>query len=301
MMKKFIKILAFSIFVTFLLMIFTGCGNKIEVQVDFDAIIEANKTETILETFDSFRVDVKDADRELYYYADDRFVYTRAEDYMDYDGYQVDAYGEIVTDTFCAGYEKENFYSIVYAGMDIDNEWTKSIMITPMLLANETLISSKEEDGFIVFQTKLTEDKMIELGYWDEESFDDCYYLTEYKIDKETNIIYEMKEIFVYGFGIFDRSTVEYTLTTKTPCPAEAENIYQHVTKSEETCKASVVFDPDTEDERKFTVDVPKGDVLYFYWADYDVYTNAFSDRACTKPFAYTAIANQDIEIYVTK
>ena len=53
--------------------------------------------------------------------------------------------------------------------------------------------------------------------------------------------------------------------------------------------------------EKSFTVTVPKGDILYFYWADAEEYPNAFSDRACTKPFAYTAVANEDIEIYVTK
>ena len=300
-MRKLITILLLSVLAVSVLLTASGCGNTIQVEIDFDEIIEANSTDALLERFGSIRIDLHDADRELYYYADDRFVYTRSEDYLDYDGYEVSAYGEIVTDAFCGGYENEKFYSVVYAGLDVENEWTKSMMINPELFSNETLISSKENNGMITFQTKLTESQMIELGYWDEDSFDGCYYLTEYKIDKETKIIYEMKEIFVYGTGIFNRSTVEYKLTTRVTCPVEAENIYQHITESEEICKATVVFDPNTEEEKSFTVSVPKGDVLFFYWADYDVYVNAYSDRACTKPFAYTAIANEDIEIYVTK
>ncbi len=288
----------FVILLAVMLLLFHN-NKKIEVEINFEAVIEANKTDALLEKFGTIRVDLHDADRELYYYADDRFVYTRSEDYLDYDGYQVDAYGEIVSDTFCGGFENEKYYSVVYAGMDIENAWTGSLMINPELFVNETLVSSKEKDGFIIFQTKLTEAQMIELGYWGEYDFDGCYYLTEYKIDKESNIIYEMTETFVSG--AFSRSSIAYVLRTGVDCPVEAENIYHHITTPEEIRKATVVFDPDTADEKSFTVNVPKGDVLYFYWADYDVYTNAFSDRACTKPFAYKAIANEDIEIYVTK
>ena len=300
MMKKQIKLLCLAV-LALAMMLFAGCGEKIEVEVDFDAVIAANQTDALAEKFGSFRVDFNDSDRTLSYYGDSRFVYSRSEAYTDYDGYEMGAYAEVITDEFYGGLEDGKYYSVVYAGMDIDNEWTESLMINPEIFANETLVSSKEKDGYIIFETQLTEEKMIELGYWAEDDFDDCYYLTEYKIDKETNVIYEMKETFVYGVGILNRSTIEYQLTTGVECPAEAEDIYQHITGAEEHCNATVVYDPDTEAEKSFTVSVPKGDTVYFYWANQDEYVNAYSDRACTKPFAYTALANADIEIYVTK
>ena len=300
-MKKIIKRWIFAFLMLTLLFAFVGCGEKIEVEVDFDAVIAANATDALVERFGSVVVEVKDYERSFSYYADSRFVYTHSDAYTDYDDYEYPAYGEIVTDTFCGGYEKEKYYSVVYAGMDVDTEWSENLIITPEIFENETLISSREENGFIIFKTRLDEAKMIELGYWAESDFEDCYYLTEYKIDKATNVIYEMEETFVYGVGILNRSTVEYKLNIRAEAPEEASNIYSHITEAAETCKATVVYDPDTAEEKSFTVTVPKGDILYFYWADAEEYPNAFSDRACTKPFAYTAVANEDIEIYVTK
>lgn len=300
-MKTMMKFLILLALMLSLLTVFAGCGDKIETEVDIDAVIDANSTAALTERFGSFRINLNDADRELYYYADARFVYSHSEAYTDYDGYEIDGYGEIISDDFYGGLEEGKYYTVVYAGMDIDNEWADSLMVNPELLANEEIVSAKEKDGFITLKTELSEAKMIELGYWAEGDFEDCYYITEYKIEKETNVIYEMKEIFVYGTGILNRSTVEYTLVTDVECPAEAEDIYAHITGATEFCKATVVYDPDTAEERSYTVNVPKGDVLYFYWANEEEYVNAYSDRACTKPFAYSAIANADIEIYVTK
>ena len=300
-MKKFMKFLTFSALIFALTVIFAGCGNQIKVEIDMDAVVAANKTDALIEKYTSFQVDLNDSERDISYYADSRFVYTRSGAYTDYDGYESSAYGEIVTDTFCGGFEDGKYYSVVYAGMDVDNDWAESLMISSEIFLNETLISSKEKDGYIIFRTRLDEAKMIELGYWEEDDFDDCYYITEYKIDKETNIIHEMKETFVYGKGILERSTIEYKLSLGTECPTEADDIYNHITGTTETCKATVIYDPDTADERSYSAIVPKGDILYFYWAEQEEYNNAYSDRACTKPFAYTAVANADIEIYVTK
>lgn len=295
------KLFAFSVLLLAFIMIFAGCGNKIKVEIDMDAIAMANKTDALIEKFGSIQINVNDSERDISYYADSRFAYSHSGAYTDYDGYEVDAYGEIVTDAFCGGFEDGKYYSVVYAGMDVDNDWAESLMINPDIFLNETLTSSEEKDGYIIIKTRLDEAKMIELGYWVEGDFEDCYYITEYKIEKSTNIIYEMKETFVYGTGILSRSTVEYTLSTDVECPAEANDIYNHITGTTEFCKATVVYDPDTADERSFSVNVPKGDILYFYWANEEKYVNAYSDRACTKPFAYTAVANADIEIYVTK
>ena len=295
------KFFALALLMLGALLLFAGCGDKIEADVDFNAVIAANSTGALTEKLGSFRIDLKDSDREISYYADSRFVYSRSEAYTDYDGYEMGAYGEVITDEFYGGLEDGEYYSVVYAGMDIDNEWAESLMINPEIFAHETLLSSEEEDGYIVFETRLNEDKMIELGFWAEGDFEDCYYITEYKIDKETNIIYEMKETFVYGRGLLNRSSIEYTLSGDVDCPAEAEDIYGHITGAEEHCKATVVYDPDTAEEKSFTVSVPKGDTVYFYWANEDEYVNAYSDRACTKPFAYSAVANADVEIYVTK
>ena len=101
---------------------------------------------------------------------------------------------EIIGDGYYCGMNDKDFYSIVYAGGEMDTTWTDDLMINPELFVCETVRSSREEDGKIIFKTRLTEETMIELGYWSDGPYDKCYYETEYTMDKDTLVITNIKE-----------------------------------------------------------------------------------------------------------
>jgi hypothetical protein len=195
----------------------------------------------------------------------------------------------------------DDFYSIVYAGGKMDTAWTDDLMINPDLFTKETVISSKEEDGVVTFKTRLTEEVMVELGYWQAELYKGCYYETVYTMDKDTKIITHISETFVDKTSR-NKSTLEYTLTVDVERPEKAKTIYEHATATSETCTATVVFDPNTENEKRESFTVPKGDTVYFYWeGDYNkVYKNPELTDVLSSSHV-NLVADGDIAIYLTK
>lgn len=281
------------------LLCFTGC-NKVTVAIDLEEIIAANKTDEILKHYESFLIKAEDNDRSIGYYADGDFVFEWS------DAYQTSttaykAYHEIIGDGFYCGMNDDKFYSIVYAGGEMDTSWTEYLMINPELFAKEIVISSKEKDGVITFKTRLTEEAMVELGYWQSDLYKGCYYETVYTMDSETKIITSITETFV-DKQERTKSTIEYVLTPNTERPEKAAQIYEHVHSDGETRTATVVFDPNTENERSESFTVPKGDTVYFYWEG--DYNKVYKNRELTDVLSSTnvnLVADEDVTIYLVK
>ena len=283
-------------------MIFTGCGEKIEVELDLKAIAEANKTEEILKHYDSFLIEAKDGSRQVFHYADSEFVFQSSAAYTSSDGIKHKEYHEIIAKDYYCGISEGEYYSIVHAGGDIDVSFTEDLMINPELFVHETVKSSREEDGKIIFKTRLDEKIMVELGYWLDGPYEECYYETEYTMDKETLVITGIKETFVDKKNKMEDS-LEYVMTINAQRPEKALSVYNHVKNAEETCTATIVFDPGTENETSESFTVPKGDTVYFYWKDKE-YNKVYKNRECTEVISelHTNLkANEDVTIYVTK
>jgi len=303
-MKKRMQCLAFALMFLFSCLIFTGCGEKIEVELDLKAIAEANKTEEILKHYDSFLIEAQDGERKVGYYADGEFIFESSSAYTVPSGYKYKEYHEIIAkdkEYYC-GISEGEYYSIVHAGGKIDVSWTEYLMINPELFVCETVRSSREEDGKIIFKTRLTEETMIELGYWSDGPYDKCYYETEYTMDKETKVITGIKETFVDKKNK-TTNNLEYVMTVNAARPEKATDIYNHVNNPEETCTATIVFDPNTENETSESFIVPKNDVVYFYWKD-TAYNKVYKNRACTEVLENQHVslkATGDISIYLVK
>ena len=302
-MKKRMVSLAFALILLISsVLVFTGCGEKIEVEIDLNEIANANKTGEILKHYDSFLIEARDGERVVGYYADEEFVFESSSSYTVSSGYQYKEYHEIIAKDYYCGISEGEYYSIVHAGGAIDTSWTEYLMINPELFVCETLKSSREENGTIVFKTKLTEETMILLGYWSDGPYEKCYYETEYTMDKETMIITSIKEVFVDGKNK-TKNTLEYVLTPNVERPEKAVDIYNHVNTPSETCTATVVFDPNTEDEISEAFTVPKDDLVYFYWIDAS-YDKVYKDRDCTEALEsqYVSLkATEDIAIYLVQ
>ena len=303
-MKKRMQCLACALMFLFSCLIFTGCGEKIEVELDLKAIAAANKTDEILKHYDSFLIEAQDGERKVGYYADDEFIFESSSAYTVSSGYKYKEYHEIIAkdkEYYC-GISEGEYYSIVHAGGKIDVSWTEDLMINPELFVCETVRSSREEDGKIIFKTRLTEETMIELGYWSDGPYDKCYYETEYTMDKDTLVITNIKEKFVDKKNR-QTSELEYKMTVNAQRPEKAVDIYDHVNQPEETFTATIVFDPNTENEKSESFTVPKDDVVYFYWKDKE-YNKVYKNRECTEVLENQHVslkATGDISIYLVK
>lgn len=300
-MKKKLLCLAWALILLFSAVCFTSCGEKIEVELNLADIAKANKTEEILKKYDSFLIEAQDGDRKVAYYADSEFIFESSSAYT-MNGYSYKEYHEIISKDYYCGISEGEYYSIVHAGGEIDISYTDYLMINPELFVSEKVLSSREENGKIIFKTKLTEETMIKLGYWSDGPYDKCYYETEYTMDKDTLVITSIKEKFIDKKNK-KTNELNYLLTPNGERPEKAVVVYDHVKNSEETCTATIVFDPNTENETSEVFTVPKDDTVYFYWKDTS-YNKVYKNRECTEVLEtqhVTLKATADIAIYLKK
>lgn len=299
MKKRMICLLMAALTAVSACLIFTGC-NKVRVEIDQEAIVNANQTSELLKKYDSVLINVDDGERTVGYYADGEIVFEWSGAYKTSTASYKEYY-EIIGDGYYCGMNDKDFYSIVYGGGEIDTDWTEHLMINPELFVKEIVIDSKEADGVITFKTRLTEEAMQSLGYWTDGSYKGCYYETVYHMDAETKIITSIKETFVDKVAK-TKSTLEYVLTPNVARPEKAVTIYDHVNSPEETRTATIVFDAGTENEKRESFTVPKGDVVYFYWeGDYD---KVYKNEALTEMISSThtnLTADEDVTVYLVK
>lgn len=299
MNKKMICLLMAALTVISACLVFTGC-DKVRVEINLEEIAAANKTNEILKHYDSFLIQAQDGDRTIGYYAEDEFVFEWSGAYKT-STVSYKEYHEIIADGYYCGMNDKDFYSIVYGGGKMDTSWTNDLMLNPELFIKETVISSNEENGKITFKTRLTEETMVSLGYWQEGANKGSYYETVYTMDAQTKIITSIKESFI-NKASKSTSVLEYVLTPNADRPEKAATIYDHRNSAEETCTATIVFDPGTENEKRESFTVPKGDIVYFYWeGDYDkVYKNAGLTEVLSSSHV-NLVADEDVTIYLTK
>ena len=300
MKKKMKCLLMAAVMLLSACLFFTGC-DKIKVEIDQEAIVAANKTSEILKHYGSFMITAEDNDRSVGYYADREFVYEWSDAYTTSNGYSYKEFQEIITKNYYCGMNEGEFYSIVYAGGEMDISWTDHLMINPELFTKEIVKSSKEKDGQIIFKTRLTEEVMVSLGYWQEGLYKGCYYETVYTMDKDTLIISSIEETFVNKTS-GTKSVLNYVLSTDVERPEKAKDIYDHVHHPEETRTATVVFDPNTENEKSESFTVPKGDKVYFYWEG--DYNKVYKNRECTEVLStehVSLVADEDVSIFLKK
>ena len=288
-----------TILLTSACVFFTGC-NQIKVELNLEEIANANKTSELLKHYDSFLVKADDGRRSIGYYAEKEFVFEWSDAYTTSEA-SYKAYYEILTDDYYAGLTGDTFYNIVHAGGEMDTAWKEDLVINPELFTKETLISSKEKDGMIIFKTRLTEETMIGLGYWQEGLYEGCYYETVYTMEKDTKIIKSITETFV-DKNTRTKSTIEYVTIANAERPEKAVKVYDHVNSAEKTSTVTVVFDPNTDKERKEIFTVPDGNTVYFTWeGDYNkVYKNPELTEVLDSSRT-SLVANGDVAIYLVK
>jgi hypothetical protein len=279
-----------------LLTLLASCGEKNEYEAELSDIAEANNTKSLLETYDSILVTYDDStglkhgcymDHEIGSYWGDAFT--------DADGKSHEAYGEVTTALYQAGFEGDQPYSVLYAGGDIDSSWFKNIFVNPEILVLETVESIEEKDGLITYRTRLSMVDLVDRGLIADAETINHYYITEYTIDAKTLHFQSIKEMYYNKDDVLESSyvcTVEYDKAR----PEMVESIMEMHDETE-TCTVSVVKDMGKDNESAETFTIPKGNKLYFYW--YGEYQSVYSDRDCKIDFEDGSVINGDLTIYL--
>lgn len=167
----------------------------------------------------------------------------------------------------------------------------------------ETIKKSEKKDGKIYIFSETSEDQTKECleadGYtWNEGDYFRC----EYCIDANTEEILSIHEDVVSTDGTTRKyiySDIEYDVQR----PDFATELYEHSIATEnadpeDLCTATVISDPDTENEKSCSIQKLKGDMLILMKPE--GYTTNFMDRACTEKVT-TIDYDKDVTMYIAK
>ena len=288
-MKTILKKIGYLFFVAVLLtMAFTSCGGE-DVEIDMDDVIKANSTEELLKSYDSVLGVFEDETGEYGYYVDETLGYIWSEGY---------GYSEIVTQALNCGVDEYGYYSVLYAGMEIDTSYFASIAFDVEMFKLEEVVKCKRKGDTITLTTEIDIDALSTLGYEYDEEYDGGYFITEYTLDAETYVVQKMKERFVYedGSKTFSKTTeIQYN----TARPETADALYTRITEASDLRTVTFILDPDTADEAAYSVSIPKGDSCFFYWPD--DYSDAYLDRECTLLYEGDDDTTSDLTLYAKK
>lgn len=255
--------------------------------ITMEEIVSANKNETLVSRYSSFQNTLVDETGTLTNYADAEIYYS---DWPD------DDYGELYING-------EQVYShngdVCFAELCADEGpilfYTDNILYSDSS-TSEIIKSCEEKDGYLYITTELpredTRDSMEERNYTYTEGE---YLRIEYVLDAETLAQQSCTEIEVKADGterLLGTNTVEYGLER----PEKAQNLYEHVFAEDNLRTVTVIADPDTDDEKTYTKQIPIGDEVSIRVPGED--KACYADRACTEEFD-SANEDGDWTIYI--
>ncbi len=286
-MKKLTKTICLALVFCLAVLALCSCGGE-DVEIDMQAVLNANASKSFLGFYDSAKVTYENEDGEEYgYYVDSELGY-----YWEAD------LSEVTCGDVQYGLSGNTYYRCFYAGMETDFSWYEYLTITPEIFLAEEVVKCKLKNGVIMLTTKINVEKMADIGYEYSDEQAGGYFLTEYSLDAQTLIIKEIKERFVYSDGVKtfpNKTVVEYN----TSRPEQADTLLARAKTTADTRTVTVVLDPNTAEEISYTMTTPKGDAVLFYTPE--EYMTAYTDRECTTEYDGADNWNEDLTLYVTK
>ena len=296
-MKKHTKRALCAVLSIFMLLsLLVSCGEKNEYEAELSDIAEANDTENLLKTYDSILVSFLDMTGSRHgYYMDHEIGCYWGDAFTPEGGEPIEAYGEVTTALYQAGFEGDQPYSVLYAGGPIDSYWFENVFVNPEVFVLETVESIEEKDGLITYRTRLSMVDLVDHGLIADAETINHYYITEYTVDAETLHFQSITESYYNKDG---KKESGYTCTVEyDKARPKTANTIMNAHEEAETCTVTVVKDMDKDNESAETFTIPKGDKLYFYW--YGEYQSVYADRKCTTDFEDGSLVNEDLTIYL--
>lgn len=161
---------------------------------------------------------------------------------------------------------------------------------------NDNIVSSVQKDGKIYIETEVDHDTFAEflLESYGEEIEDGVYLSSTYVVDADTYIIENNVEYYCSPDGSKEK-TSEMTIAVNEDFPEEAAQMLKRLEDNGNSRKATLILYPDTENERSFTINCPKGERVDFRIPEE---CQLYTDRECTVLCGDNADNDCDITVY---
>ncbi|MBQ6808301.1 MAG: hypothetical protein IJP07_03960 [Firmicutes bacterium] len=283
-MKKIATLFALLAF----LLCCTACGEaENEFGISMQDIVDANHTEKLLEHYGSFKIIVSDGVEPFEYYVDRQLVYEGFPDYQ-----------AITTEDSYYYTEQGGYYRTLYAGVEMDHAWYAQLPLDEESCLAEEILELQQEGDVIYLKTKLPQERFEDFfSAAEREKLESL--AVEYELDAETNCIRTFTQIAMFTDGEMARQIV--TVDQGAYRPDIAENLYMRLSQTDEIRTVTVVLDPLTEEERSYSVTVPKGGDEVIPYCSQEYSGGMYLDPECSIPFAGEVDYENDMTFYIPR
>ena len=264
----------------------TQAMEKEELQITIEQMIEANSTEKLLSHHHSVYEDSitmkRYVESELRYYIEDGNK------------------EEIQTpDTVYGLYDGQYWGQIMPGGVwNDESDYYAYLGVNPDLTILEKIKKIEDNGDTLMIYTVLPSDSLsdvkdsLEIDYKDGD-FIEC----TYKLDVETLELLETKSVQCHTDGTKDEPLIT-TITYDTLRPKGALALLERLSNPENLRTITMIFNPDTAEERTEKISVPKGEGVRVSNVE-DKAAVFYKDSACTDVYTGGADPNEDMTVYV--
>lgn len=291
-MKRLKKAIAFGLIAV--MPVFSGCAAKETAlpEITMAQVVDANRREIFLEDGGSYQSEIS------YFDGYGERAYSDAElrslTFFSEEG----EYTEItVGDAACSMYEGEyEFYLVA------DEHWTEKqapVFINCLDKAStekETIEACVQEGESLMLSTAFSAEETKEyLERYGVAYVDGDIMKVVYTLDAQTYALGEMVSKVEKNDGTVEEFC-DLKITYHPERPKLADEMYQFMTESKDRHTVTIILDPNTENEKSFSADLPAGSPVYEVLPE--GYETLYLDKECTKVLEGAIDRNEDVVVY---
>lgn len=291
-MKRLTKAIAFGLIAA--MPAFSGCAANVKAlpEITMAQVVDANKRENFLQDGGSYQTEIS------YFGGYGERAYSDAElrslTFFSEEG----EYTEItVGNTACSMYEGEyEFYLVA------DEHWTEKnapVFINCLDKAStekETIEACVQKGENLLLSTSLSpkDTKKTLEGYGGAYADGDIMKVV-YILDAKTYALAEtVTKVEKKDGSVEEIGGVKVTYNPERP--KLADEMYQFMTESKDRHTVTIILDPNTENEKTFSADLPAGSPVYEVLPE--GYETLYLDKECTKVLEGAIDKNEDVVVY---
>ena len=271
---------------------YAQCLRK-KVGITTEQLCKATTVDEILQNNDSVTTHLssKQNNIELFTYFDDNYRYF----YQVLEGKTSEYLVQMGTNNFVAYNEDTGYENVIMANGYEERFYNYEFFDTDSS-SPDNILSSVQKGGKIYIETEVDHDTLARYlsEEYGEEIDDGVYLFSTYTVDADTYIIENNVEYFCYPDGSKEAMS-EMTIAVNESFPEKAAQMLKRLEDNSNSRKATLILYPDTENERSFTINSPKGERVDFRVPEE---CQLYTDRECTVLLDDNADNDSDITVY---
>jgi hypothetical protein len=254
--------------------------------ITMEQIVAANNTNELLTHYSSVHVEYPD----LQHYASAELRY-----YQDIDKAELQT-----PDNFYAQ-SGDEYYGVINIGDTLMYDGYDAYLSIDHVASLLNEIVGIEYSGNIAIVRHAIPEKTIKtLPSYQDEDYQDGDYLDAYsKIDAETLAILEINYTYRRADGT-EVWNATHEVACNVPPPQEAEAMLKRVSNPAAVRTVTLIANPGTEGEERYTATVPKGEVVLPYYPEGEKWA-FYTDAACTQEYLGGASSDEGYTLYCKK